>query len=79
METISDDDIHNFCKYFDLIGKKPNHICINDICRAALVTYGFEPIDRYVETLRKIYVGKYATEISSQYNFLKLNDHPEKE
>lgn len=75
----SEEDVHNFCKYFDLIGAKPSNISINDICRAALVTYGFEPLDRYVETLRKIYVGKYATDISSQYNFLRFNDHPEKE
>ena len=42
---------------------------IKDQCRKALVACGFEPSERYVETLRKIYVKKYYPEITSQYNF----------
>jgi hypothetical protein len=61
-------DIHNFCKYFQDNPKTPN-ITVNDLCRNALIINGFEPLDKYVETLRKIYNKKYYKNIVSQYNF----------
>lgn len=62
-------DIHNFCKFFQDNYPKPKNLTINDLCREALVKYGFKPDNRYIETLRKIYVKKYYKHISSQYIF----------
>ena len=42
---------------------------INDNCKLALIENGFEPLQRYVETLRKIYTKKYYKNIISQYNW----------
>jgi hypothetical protein len=64
----TEQDIHNFCKYFQ-DNPKPDNMYIKDQCRRALIACGFEPSERYVETLRKIYVKKYYPEITSQYNF----------
>lgn len=64
----TEQDIHNFCKFFQ-DNPKPDNMYIKDQCRRALVACGFEPSERYVETLRKIYVKKYYPEITSQYNF----------
>lgn len=62
----TEQDIHNFCKFFQ---DNPKTTTINNLCRDALIYNGFEPSDRYVETLRKIYVGKYYKHISSNYCF----------
>lgn len=64
----TEQDIHNFCKYFQ-DNPKPDNMYITDQCRRALIACGFEPTERYVETLRKIFVKKYYPEIVSQYNF----------
>lgn len=60
-------EINNFCLYFQ--NNKDKNKSINDICREALIYYGFEPSYSYIETLRKIYKRKYYTNISSQYNY----------
>lgn len=65
----TEQDIHNFCKFFQDNYSKPKNLTINDLCREALVKYGFKPDNRYIETLRKIYVKKYYKHISSQYIF----------
>lgn len=65
----TEQDIHNFCKFFQDNYPKPDNLTINDLCRQALIHCGFEPLDRYVETLRKLYKRKYYTNISSQYKF----------
>ncbi len=62
-----DQDIMNFCSYFEKY--KNNYKSINDLCRATLIYYGFEPNYMYVETLRKVYKRKYYKNISSQYNY----------
>jgi hypothetical protein len=64
----TEQDIHNFCKFFQDNPKPPN-MYVKDQCRRALIAYGFEPSERYVETLRKVYAKKYYPEIVSQYNF----------
>ena len=64
----TEQDVHNFCKFFQ-DNPKPDNICVKDQCRRALIACGFEPSERYVETLRKIYAKKYYPKITSQYNF----------
>lgn len=64
----TEQDIHNFCKFFQDNPKPPN-MYITDQCRRALIACGFEPSERYVETLRKVYTKKYYPEIVSQYIF----------
>lgn len=63
--TFTENDIHNFCKSFQ--NHKNDTIGINEKCRIALAENGFDPLDKYVETLRKIYTKKYYKNIVSQY------------
>ena len=65
----TEDDVHHFCQSFQRQAEEGSTLCINDKCRVALKEYGFEPSERFVETLRKIYVKKYYPHIVSQYNF----------
>lgn len=60
-------DIHNFCISFQ--NHRNDNLSINDNCRLALIENRFEPSQRYVETLRKIYTKKYYKNIISQYNW----------
>lgn len=60
-------DIENICIYFN--NNPKGNLSINDHCRNALSFYGYNNSDRYVETVRKIFVGKYYTDISSKYKF----------
>lgn len=65
----TEQDIHNFCKVFQGLVQEGSTLCIKDKCREALRRNGFEPSERFVETLRKVYVKKYYPHIVSQYNF----------
>lgn len=65
----TDEEMHNFCKYFQNNSPKPENLTINDFCREALIYYGFEPSDRNVEILRKLYTRKQYKNIVSKYNF----------
>lgn len=65
----TEQDIENFCAYFQSKYPKPENLTINKLCREALICNGFEPDKRYVETLRKLYARKYYTQISSKYIF----------
>ena len=62
----TEQDIHNFCEAFSIIPDEFD-LSINDKCRIALSINGIEQDNRYVETLRKVYTGKYYKQISSQY------------
>lgn len=61
----TEEDIHHFCISFQ--NHKDDGYGINENCRIALIENGFEPDNRFVETLRKIYVRKYYKHIISQY------------
>lgn len=61
----SESDIHNFCKSFQ--NQQGNGLCCNDKCRKALIENGFSPDNKYIETLRKVYMRKYYKHITSQY------------
>lgn len=63
----TEQDVHNFCKNFEQLSS--SNISINEKCRRALINNGFEPLNNYVETLRKIYTKKYYINIVSQYNW----------
>lgn len=65
----TENDIINFCQFFQDNKELAHEIGINNICRKALIEYGFNPENRYVETLRKIYVKKYYKHIVSKYNW----------
>lgn len=65
----TDEEMHNFCKYFQNNSPKPENMTVNDFCREALIYYGFEPSNRYIEILRKLYTRKQYRNIVSKYNF----------
>lgn len=65
----TDEEMNNFCKYFEANSPKPENITVNDFCRQALIYYGFEPSSRYLEILRKLFTKKQYKNIVSKYNF----------
>ena len=65
----TDEEMHNFCKYFQENSPKPENLTVNDFCRQALIYYGFSPDDRYIEILRKLYTKKQYKSIVSEYDF----------
>lgn len=63
----TDEMITNICVYF--ANNPKGDITVNDHCRNALRANNYNDSDRYVETVRKIFTGKYYTKISSNYTF----------
>ena len=67
-KLFNDDDLNRLCLYFQENPKYENET-VNDLCRRALINCGFEPSDRNVDSIRKLYTRKNFTHISKYYNY----------
>lgn len=67
-KLLSDDMVENICLYFQNNPKDQN-LSINKFCKKALIDLNYDSSDNIVDTVRKIYVRKYYTNISCKYNF----------
>lgn len=63
----TDEQVHNLCKYFQLYYK--GDLTNNDHARNALLYYGYDTSEKYVDAARQIYVGRQYKNISKKYNF----------
>ena len=63
--ALSEEMVHNICLYFS--SNPINNLSIMEYCRNALISLHYDI--SLVDSVRKIYVRKYYTNISKHYNF----------
>lgn len=69
-QVFSEEDVHKLCSYFQNCAIIPG--TISEHCRYALQYFGYPVNEKNIDTLRKIFKGRYYKNIVSQYDFNQL-------